>query len=359
MDTIINKIYTDPKNPGSFGSFDRLYTAAKKENGNITKKDIKSFLEKNRTFTLFKNRRINFNRSRIIPAGFLSDLHVDLGDFQSLSSKNRSYRYLLVGVDTFSRRVFAAPVKSKTPKDVIEAFNQVFSDMPYLPQSIFSDRGLEFESKEIRTYFEEKGVLKYKAEASNIKAAFAERMLRTIKQRLYKYFSEKNTTDWVGILQKIVYSINHSVCRSTGLKPADINEKNASEIWEKLYAPIVRANGNITPSENAKFVIGDTVRIARGKPIFEKGYLPTFTDEIFTIVEVSNDIPRYYKLKDHKNEEIRGRFYEPEFVKIDEKHTSYRIEKVIRKKYIDGKLHLFVKFIGYKENYWIPKSDLV
>jgi len=87
---LINKIYTDAKNPGGFGGLNRLYAEAKKHDSNITKNDVVTFLEGNRTYTLFKDRRINYERSKIIPAGFLSDLHVDLGDFQSLSGQTKA-----------------------------------------------------------------------------------------------------------------------------------------------------------------------------------------------------------------------------------------------------------------------------
>ena len=192
----LNRIYTNPANPGGFSSAVNLYKEAKKKIPCITKKDINRFLEGNRTYTLFKPRRVHFKRSRFIPTGFLSDLHVDLGDFQKLSRKNKGYRYVLVGVDVLSKRMFTSPVKTKKPSDMIEAFNFLFKQMPHLPSRIFSDRGLEFESKEIRKYFEDRFIMKHKSTNSDVKAALAERAIRTIKQRLYRYFSEKNTVNW-------------------------------------------------------------------------------------------------------------------------------------------------------------------
>jgi hypothetical protein len=355
---LINKVYTDPRNPGSFSGPSRLYDEVKKLDATITRKEIDDFLEKNRTYTLFKQRKVNYDRSKIIPAGFLSDLHVDLGDFQSLARKNKGYKYLMVAVDTFSRRVFTAPIKSKNFLDVKDGFNQIFANMPYLPQQIFTDRGKEFESRDITQYFKEKGVQKFKAEASNIKAAFAERMIRSIKQRLYKFFSEKNSTNWLTAVPQIVEAINHSVCRSTGMRPVDINENNASEIWERLYAPIVRDPlGKFTIKKN-KYKAGDTVRISRAKPIFEKGYLPTFSDELFKILDVSKARPPYYRLIDDKGEKIRGRFYEEELCKTDE-NTTFRIEKVLKKRTRNGVKELLVKFIDYKQHYWITENDIV
>ena len=63
---------------------------------------------------------------------------MDLGDFQKIKNENDGYAYLLVGVDLLSRRVFATPLKTKETKEVIRGFDEIFEQMPYLPQEIFS-----------------------------------------------------------------------------------------------------------------------------------------------------------------------------------------------------------------------------
>jgi hypothetical protein len=65
----------------------------------------------------------------------------DLGDFQKLQKTNQGYRYLLLGVDVLSRQMFGAPTKSKFAKDMKEAFEKVFEQMPSLPMQIYTDRG--------------------------------------------------------------------------------------------------------------------------------------------------------------------------------------------------------------------------
>ena len=46
--------------------------------------------------------------------------------------------------------------------------------------------------------------------------------------------------------------------------------------------------------------------------IFDKGYTPYWTEEIFTVSEVRYTDPITYKLKDLNGEEIKGSFYEQE-----------------------------------------------
>jgi len=65
-------------------------------------------------------------------------------DFQSLSSKNEGFRYMLVAVDVLSRRVFGTPIKSKSSIDMKKAFDEIFKQMPMEPQRVFTDQGMTY-----------------------------------------------------------------------------------------------------------------------------------------------------------------------------------------------------------------------
>lgn len=141
------------------------------------------------------------------------------------------------------------------------------------------------------------------------------------------------------------------------MRPIDISFENANGLWERLYGEFVR----IKPKKKPKYSVGDKVRISLKKPVFSKGYYPTFTDEIF---EIENVVPQkptdLYFLKDNEGEKVAGRFYSPELNKIrQDSETSYRIEKIVATKNgPDGKTFK-VKFIGYPKLYWIPEKDIV
>ena len=60
-------------------------------------------------------------------------------------------------------------------------------------------------------------------------------------------------------------------------------------------------------SSKPKFKIGDKVRISKYKrKIFDKGYTPNWTEEIFIVNEIKYTNPITYKIKDMNNEEIKG-----------------------------------------------------
>ncbi|KAL3108860.1 hypothetical protein niasHT_015036 [Heterodera trifolii] len=208
----------------------------KKKHPKLKKAEFDDFLQRNTTYTLFKPKREKFRRLRTVPTGFMTDVQADLADFQALSRKNSGYRYLLLAVDVLSRRMFGSPVKSKKPADVKRAFEEVFGQMPKLPETLYTDRGLEFVAKPMKEFFAENGIKKYET-SSKKKAAVAERAIRTLKTRLYKYFSAKSTSAWVDVLPKFLSAINNSVCRATGLRPNEITDVNAREVCEPDFVP--------------------------------------------------------------------------------------------------------------------------
>lgn len=214
---------------------------------------------------------------------------------------------------------------------------------------------MEFESPQMKKYFEEKGIQKFAAKNSKIKAAVAERGIRTLKTRLYKYFSEKNTTDWVTSLPKFLHAINNSVCRVTGVKPSSINENNWPEIWEKVYGDTI-----LMDIKEPRLKQGDKVRTSLPKQIFDKGYFPSRSDHIYTIERRHAMNPEFYQISDHSGNLLKERFYRPELVKTrEDEKTSYRIEKVLRSRKKNGSKEFLVKFIGYPEKYWIKENEFV
>ena len=100
------------------------------------------------------------------------------------------------------------------------------------------------------------------------------------------------------------------------------------------------------------------MRISRIKGIFEHGFLPNWSEQIYKIHKINNSTPITYLLEDLQGEIIIGSFYNEELQKTSQE--VYRIEKVLRKKKINGIEHGLVKWIGYSDkfNEWLPVSKL-
>ncbi|KAF7627109.1 Integrase catalytic domain-containing protein [Meloidogyne graminicola] len=355
MEMILDKLYNDPANPAGFAGLDQLWNEAKKEDSRIKRKDVKTYLEGHRTYTLHKPRRIHFKRSKTYPAGYMTDVQCDLADFQKLSRQNNGNNYALVAIDVLSKRVFAVPVRTKKSKDMINAFEKILERMEMYPHRIFSDKGKEFTSKEIMDFFKEKDIEKYTPNASIVKASLAERCIRNLKQRLYRFMSEKHTLKWTEALEKIVDAINHSKCRVLGgLRPIDISFNNAKKVREFVFGKV----GSNQSKKKPRFKEKEYVRMSRNKNVFEKGYLPNYSYEILQVDLVKSKAnPNRYRVRDNKGELFKGYFYPEELTRVrKDDNTSYRIEN--RNK-IDGGKEYYVKFLDYPEPEWIDETHNV
>nr|CAD2181079.1 unnamed protein product [Meloidogyne enterolobii] len=358
LELILSNLYNDPESAAGFAGVDQLFKEAKKINKKIRKKDVVNYLEGHRTYTIHRPRRVRFKRSRTIPAGYMTDVQCDLADFQKLSKENQGNNYALVAIDVLSKRVFAEPVKSKKPGDMIQAFEKILERMEMYPHRIFSDKGLEFRAKELMEFFHKKDIEKYTSNASTVKASLAERCIRNLKQRIYRYMSEKHSLKWTKVLQKIVKAINHSNCRILGgLRPVDVSFNNAQEIRKMVFGPIITQPNK----KRTRFNKDDFVRMSRNKNIFAKGYLPNYSDEILQVDLVKNRAkPNRYRVRDAKGEAFEGYFYPEELTRVKKDDTtSYRIEKVIRSRKRNGSKEYLVKFFDYPDPEWIDESQFV
>src|SRR5687767_2848652 len=106
---ILDLLYNNPSSHASFTGVRNLFKYAKQKDPSINLKDVERFLQGNHTYTLHKPRRINFKRSRTIPSGYMTDVQVDLADFQKLARHNKGNKYLLVAIDVLSKQVYAVP----------------------------------------------------------------------------------------------------------------------------------------------------------------------------------------------------------------------------------------------------------
>jgi hypothetical protein len=289
----------------------------------------------------------------------MTDVQVDLMDMHKLAEENENNNYGLVAIDVLSKQIFAVPVKTKETNDMLDAFKILLKQMPMKPHRIFSDKGKEFENKKIKKYFKDEDIEKYKPNSSTVKASVVERAIRTLKQRLYRYMSQKQTIEWIYVLPKIVNGINNSKSRTHGMRPAQVNFDNAQNVWEKIYGP---QSGLISPivKRKPRYNENDHVRMSKNKGVFHKGYIPSWDDEIIRISKVKKQDPPRYMVKDEKGEPFDGYFYEPDLQKVKkDETTTYRIEKILRtKKDKKGNIKYFVKFFDESHPQWIDESHI-
>ena len=175
---------------------------------------------------------------------------------------------------------------------------------------------------------------------SGLKASVVERFNRTFKNKMYKYFTAKNTLSYIDVLPKLVKSYNNTYHRSIKMKPSQVTKSNEAKVRDTLYS------NDVDKHVRYKFQVGDRVRISKVKRMFEKSYLPNFTEEMFTVYKrFARQVP-VYKLKDDAGEILDGTFYEAELQKVIKEDDVYRVEKVLRQQKRKGVVEYFVKWKG-------------
>ena len=99
------------------------------------------------------------------------------------------------------------------------------------------------------------------------------------------------------------------------------------------------------------------------KSVFEKGYLPNWTEENFTVAIVDRKrSPIMYRLVDYNGDLIEGSFYRHKIQPIvhNEDDDLFMVEKVIQRKRRGGENWALVKWLGYPSsmNSWVRQTDL-
>lgn len=360
----LNNVFYNPKEAASYSSAQKLYKSLKNKGHAIPLKTIQKWLESQEVHTLHRPVKRKFPRNRVIVSGIDSQWDGDLMDMTQLGKYNDSFRYVLLCIDILSKFVWVVPLKTKQAKDMVKGFQTILAQ-GRKPNLLRTDQGMEFRNEMIKKLFKNKGIHHFVTE-NEVKANYAERAIKTIKGRIFKYFTKKQTHKYIDVLQDIVYSYNRTFHRSIQMTPLEVNKDNEDEVWQRLYLPFKKPKSKKIHRKKAKaaykFQNGETVRISLLKNTFDREYNTKWSEEVFKIKarQLREDIP-VYKLTDLQDDNVQGSFYEAELQKIYlTSNTLYKIEKILETDKHKKKTLYLVKWLFWppKFNSWINASDI-
>ena len=130
------------------------------------------------------------------------------------------------------------------------------------------------------------------------KSVIAERFIKTLKNKIYKYITAISKNTYINKLDDIVNECNNTYHRTIKMKPVYVKDNTNIDFKREVN------------DKGPKFKIGDHVRICKYKNIFAKGYMPNWSEEVFIISKIKNTVPWTYVINDLNGEEIIGTFYE-------------------------------------------------
>jgi hypothetical protein len=373
----LERIYKNPKHPGSFSGPLKLYQAVKNEGKFIISLGkISRWLKGNSTYTFNRIAHRKFKRNSVVVAGVDALWDADLIDLSLYKKQNDNSSYILLMIDIFSRYVYLRPLKTKSGVDVIEGMQSIF-EIGRQPKTLRTDKGREFTNVRVSTFYETENIHHY-VTFNDTQANYAERCIKTIKTKIFRYMKQHNVHRYIDIIEGTAAGYNNSIHRSLGRTPSSVNTVNEDEVRLDQYLlknkqtliskkPKASKVKNIKPGgEKSKKRIkspfslkeGDIVRISLIKGKFDREYDQKWSMETFTVTRrfLREKIPIYI-IEDMSNEGVEGTFYSKELQKVTVKDDEeYIVEKVIRREGVNS----LVKWQGWpkKFNSWIPSKNV-
>ena len=330
------KVYYDPSHPAGFSGAQRLAKAT-----GVSLSRVKKWLSGQRAYTLHKPLKKKFQRSPTIVAGIDHQWQADLSDVSSIAHVNDGYRFLLCVIDVFSKYAWVIPIPDKKGNTLVEAFKKIKKRTPLRLQT---DKGKEFLNLKFQAYLKKNKIHFFVTHNVETKASVVERFQRTLKQRMWRYFTHKQTNRYVEALPKLVKAYNSAHHRTIGMAPKDVREEHEWKLTKK-----------VRKENEKKNLSGRKVRLSLAKhSAFEKGCWPNWTLETFT---VRPGLGARYKLLDGNGEPLEGSFYPQELQVVrEDENDVWPIEKVLETK---GK-NVKVRWQGFPSSFdsWIPKASL-
>ena len=142
------------------------------------------------------------------------------------------------------------------------------------------DKGRQFRNKYVQKLVE-----LYSTENEK-KSCVIVRFNRTIKEKMFKYFSANNTRKFVHLLDLLVDQYNNAIHSSINMTSKEASRKeNVNKVWKNLYPEL--GGKTLAP----KFSTGNHVRITKKTKTCGKGYTQRWTEEVFTISKIQLTIP--------------------------------------------------------------------
>lgn len=294
--------------------------------------------------------RKNFARRQTQMRGIEDSLQADLVEMIPYATKNKNMRYILTVINIFSKKAYARALKNKTGREVTRAMTSILDSIEHSIKNLHVDRGSEFYNGVMQKMLTDRGIHLYSTFSSK-KAAIIERFNRTLKSKMWKIFSLRGSYKWIDILSKLINEYNDTKHRTIGMKPNQVNKRNEQQLLNTVY----NYRHTITNTHKPKFQIGDPVRLSKYKNLFDKGYTPNWTTEIFKIRKIVYTVPITYLIESLSGEEILGTVYAEE-LQLAKHSDLYLVERIIRKR----RDKCYVKWLGFdsSHNSWITKNDI-
>ena len=133
----------------------------------------------------------------------------DVADMQLISEFSKGFRFLLSVIDIYTKYAWVIPLEGK----------KVLQLLIQKPSKIWVDKCSEFYNRSLKSWLEKKNAIEMYSTHNERKYVVAERFIRTLKNKTYKYMASITKNVYIDKLDYIVNKytkINH---RTIKMKP--------------------------------------------------------------------------------------------------------------------------------------------
>lgn len=182
---------------------------------------MKEFLRSQPVYSRFRPARKRYKRN-IILANICGEVfQIDIMDMQKHVAENDGYKYAFIGYDTYSKYLTWFPLKNRKPSSIVAALVDLYNNLSFTLINIYWDREGSFLSHRVQNWLKNHGINNYTT-TSDVKAAGAERAIRTIRVALGRHFVYTHNQRWINYLPIFVNRYNNRIHSTTKQKPLDI-----------------------------------------------------------------------------------------------------------------------------------------
>ena len=132
------------------------------------------------------------------------------------------------------------------------------------------DKGSEFYNSYFKKSLRDNDIEMYSIHYEG-KSAVAERFIRTLKTKIYKYMTSISRNVYFDKLDHILNEYNNTYHRTIKMKPVDAKDNTYIDFEKEVN------------DKDPKFKVGSHVRTSKYKHIFAKGYTPNWSEEVFVV----------------------------------------------------------------------------
>ena len=336
QETLLRKIYYSAE---GYRGRDAMYQRVRKaknprtgaeESTGISRRQVASWLTKQEVHQKHKPTTYKKSIKPILTKRPFQQMQIDLMDLQK--EEDEGNKWILTGVDCFSKMGFAQALKNKSADEVLKGLKRLVKEVKDFIGAydledlkiIQSDNGSEFRNKKVAEFMREQEVkqifsLPYTPQTQGM----VEKFNGTIKGVMKRMLAEKKSAKWTEILRPVIQGYNttyHETIKKTPLEAvkggfADTKgklEDRGAKFWRDHKIEVKK---------------GDKVRIYIEKNrLGKKKKYPNWSDDLYTVVEVAKPrkpfVAPYVKVEDSTGERIKRKYFATQIQPVKQLETS-------------------------------------